>query len=60
MTAYSSKAMLEESTPLKLTNTADTVAGAILYFLEGAETITSETLLLDGGHHLNQMPMARR
>ncbi|MAT85063.1 MAG: oxidoreductase [Gammaproteobacteria bacterium] len=54
------KAFLEENTPLKLTSTPDTVAEVIVYFLTGAETVTGETLLLDGGHHLNQMPMARR
>ncbi len=54
------KSFLEENTPLKLTSTPDTVAEVIVYFLTGAETVTGETLLLDGGHHLNQMPMARR
>ena len=38
----------------------DTVAEAILYFLGGADVVTGETLILDGGHHLNQMPFARR
>jgi len=54
------KAFLEDNTPLKLTSTPDTVAEVIVYFLSGADTVTGETLLLDGGHHLNQMPMARR
>lgn len=54
------KAFLEDNTPLKLTSTPDTVAEVIVYFLTGADTVTGETLLLDGGHHLNQMPMARR
>ena len=54
------KAFLESNTPLQLTATADTVAEAILYFLSGAGIVTGETLILDGGHHLNQMPMARR
>ncbi|MEQ8861404.1 MAG: SDR family oxidoreductase [Pseudomonadales bacterium] len=54
------KAYLEENTPLKLTSTPDTVAEVIVYFLTGAETVTGETLLLDGGHHLTQMPLARR
>lgn len=54
------KAFLEDNTPLQLTSTPDTVAEVIVYFLSGADTVTGETLLLDGGHHLNQMPMARR
>ncbi len=54
------KASLEQSTPLKLTATPDTVAEAIVYFLTGAGIVTGETLLLDGGHHLMQMPSARR
>jgi hypothetical protein len=36
------------------------VAEVIVYFLTGASVVTGETLLLDGGHHLTQMPMARR
>ncbi len=55
-----SKAFLEGNTPLQVTATPDTVAEAILYFLGGAGIITGETLILDGGHHLIQMPMARR
>lgn len=54
------KAFLEQNTPLKLTATPDTVAEVIVYFLTGATVVTGETLLLDGGHHLTQMPMARR
>lgn len=54
------KSSLEQSTPLKLTCTPDTVAEVIVYFLSGADVVTGETLLLDGGHHLMQMPMGRR
>lgn len=54
------KRFLEESTPLKLTTTPDTVAEAILYFVAGADVITGETLILDGGMHLNTAPLARR
>ena len=53
-------AHLEQTTPLRLTTTPDTVAEGILYFITGADVITGETLILDGGHHLNQMPLARR
>jgi 3-oxoacyl-[acyl-carrier protein] reductase len=54
------RSWLEANTPLRTTATADTVAESILFFLSGASIITGETLLLDAGHHLNQMPMARR
>ncbi len=54
------KAYLEKNTPLRLTTTPDNIAEAIVYFLGGADVITGETLLLDGGHHLTQMPLARR
>jgi 3-oxoacyl-[acyl-carrier protein] reductase len=54
------KKHLEESTPLKLTTTPQTIADGVLYFLAGADVVTGETLLMDGGHHLNQMPSVRR
>ncbi len=55
-----SKAYLEQNTPLQLTTTPQTVAEAILYFAAGADVVTGESLILDGGHHLQQMPLARR
>jgi 3-oxoacyl-[acyl-carrier protein] reductase len=54
------KQHLEETTPLRLTTTPDTVAEAILYFVAGADVITGETLILDGGQHLGLAPLARR
>ena len=54
------KSYLEKNVPLRQTATADTVAEAIVHFLAGAGIVTGETLLLDGGHHLIQMPFARR
>jgi 3-oxoacyl-[acyl-carrier protein] reductase len=54
------KAYLEQNTPLQVTSTPDSVAEVIVYFLTGASVVTGETLLLDGGHHLTQMPNARR
>ncbi|MEM7218902.1 MAG: SDR family oxidoreductase [Pseudomonadota bacterium] len=54
------KADLEASAPLRATATADTVAEGILMFLSGPSVVTGETLLLDGGHHLNQMAFGRR
>ncbi len=54
------KSHLESTAPLGVTATADTVAEAIVQFLTGASVVTGETLIVDGGHHLNQMPFARR
>ena len=51
---------MEEGAPLKVTATAETVADAILQFITGCQIVTGETLIVDGGHHLNQMPLARR
>ncbi len=54
------KQYLEETAPLKLTTTPDTVAEGILYFICGADVITGETLIMDGGQHLNQLASGRR
>jgi 3-oxoacyl-[acyl-carrier protein] reductase len=54
------KAYLEDQSPLGVTATPDTVADAILYFIAGAGITTGETLILDGGFHLNQVPLMRR
>lgn len=54
------KAFLESSTPLRLTCTPDSVADAILYFVTGADVVTGETLILDGGAHLSTAPLTRR
>lgn len=54
------KKFLEETTPLRLTTTPDAVADAILYFVAGADVVTGETLILDGGMHLNTAPLGRR
>ena len=55
-----SKRHLEETTPLQLTTTPLNIADGILYFLEFADVITGETLMLDGGFHLNQLASGRR
>ncbi len=54
------KARLETTTPLRLTSTPDSVAEAIVYFVCGADVVTGETLILDGGMHLNTAPLTRR
>ena len=54
------KARFEKNAPLNMTMTADLVSEAILYFIGAAAGVTGETLILDGGHHLQQMPLSRR
>lgn len=54
------KQALEQSAPLKLTTTPDTVAEGILYFVAGADVVTGETLIMDGGRHLSAAPLGRR
>lgn len=55
--------MLEATTqaaPLKTVATPETVADGILSFVFGSDLVTGETLLLDGGMHLNTAPLGRR
>ncbi len=54
------KAHHERNSPLGVTADADTVADAILCFINGPQIITGETLIVDGGRHLNSVPLARR
>ncbi len=57
------EALLEsqrETSPLGRTATPETVADGILHFISGPQVVTGETLILDGGRHLTQTPLARR
>jgi 3-oxoacyl-[acyl-carrier protein] reductase len=54
------KNTLESSVPLKMTATPEMIAKTVLYFIEDAELITGETLMMDGGHHLGGAPLGRR
>jgi 3-oxoacyl-[acyl-carrier protein] reductase len=54
------KQLREEAAPLRATATPETVADAILYFIRGARVVTGETLMLDGGAHLNLRPKGAR
>jgi 3-oxoacyl-[acyl-carrier protein] reductase len=54
------KNFLEQSSPMGVTATPQTVADAILYFITGAGITTGETLIVDGGFHLNYVPLIRR
>ena len=46
------KAMYESRAPLGRASSAEDVAEAVLWLIEGARTVTGELLLLDGGMHL--------
>jgi len=46
------KSHLEATLPLRKTATPETIAPTILYFIEYAELVTGETLVLDSGSHL--------
>ncbi len=50
----------ERAAPLGVTACPDTVADAILHFITGPQIVTGETLIVDGGRHLNSTPMGRR
>lgn len=50
----------ERNAPLGVTADADTVAESILFFILGPSIVTGETLIVDGGRHLNTVPLARR
>jgi 3-oxoacyl-[acyl-carrier protein] reductase len=54
------KRLREEAAPLNATATPELVADAILYFIHGAAVITGETLMIDGGTHLNARPKGAR
>ncbi|MBT8145762.1 MAG: SDR family oxidoreductase [Gammaproteobacteria bacterium] len=49
-----------DSAPLGVTATPETVADAIHHFIVGPQVVTGETLIVDGGRHLNQVPLTRR
>ena len=46
--------------PLGVTATAETVADAILYFINGPQVVTGESIIVDGGRHLGMTPLTRR
>ncbi len=50
----------ERHAPLGVTADAETVAESIVFFILGPKIVTGETLIVDGGRHLNSVPLARR
>jgi 3-oxoacyl-[acyl-carrier protein] reductase len=52
------KGSYEQSTPLARACSAEDVAEAVVYLVDGARTVTGELLLLDSGMHLGKSPSA--
>jgi 3-oxoacyl-[acyl-carrier protein] reductase len=48
------KAQYEQATPLARACTAEDVAESIIWLVDGARTVTGETILLDSGMHLGR------
>ncbi len=48
------KAGYEQSVPLATTATADDIADAVVWLIEGARVVTGECLMLDSGKHLGK------
>lgn len=51
---------LRNNTPLRRAGTAEDMAEAVVWFLEGARHITGEFLMADAGNHLGQVPVGGR
>lgn len=54
------KERYEQTVPLQKTVTPDDIASAVVWLLQGADLVTGEFILIDGGAHLNMMPMKAR
>jgi 3-oxoacyl-[acyl-carrier protein] reductase len=52
------KALYEQTAPLARACTAEDVAEAVVWLLEGARTVTGELIMLDAGMHLGGPPRA--
>lgn len=54
------KAAQERSTPLRKAGTPEDMAQAAVWFVEGADLITGEILIVDAGSHLGGAPLIAR
>ena len=54
------KAAQERNTPLRKAGTPEDMAQAAVWFIEGADLITGEILIVDAGSHLGGAPMIAR
>ncbi|MCY4655309.1 MAG: glucose 1-dehydrogenase [Gammaproteobacteria bacterium] len=48
------------TTPLQVASTPEQIADGVLYFITGADVVTGETLILDGGAHLATAGLSKR
>ncbi len=55
-----SKAQQERATPLRKAGTPEDMAQAAVWFIEGADLITGEILIVDAGAHLGAAPLIAR
>jgi 3-oxoacyl-[acyl-carrier protein] reductase len=55
-----SKAAQERTTPLRKAGTPEDMAQAAVWFIEGADLITGEILIVDAGAHLGASPLIAR
>ena len=55
-----SKRRVEETSPLRVASSPDDIAAGVLYFITGADVITGETLIMDGGSHLATAGLTKR
>lgn len=56
----SAKARVAEQNPLRRTSTPEDVSRAVLWLLEGADMVTGEFIIVDGGAHLGGVPLKGR
>jgi 3-oxoacyl-[acyl-carrier protein] reductase len=54
------KAHQERATPLRKAGTPEDMAQAAVWFIEGADLITGEILIVDAGSHLGAAPLIAR
>ena len=55
-----SKRRVAASSPLNVASTPDDIAAGVLYFVTGADVVTGETLIMDGGSHLGMAGLSKR
>ena len=54
------KRRIEATSPLRVASTPDQIAQGILFFITGADVVTGECLIMDGGSHLSQAGTTKR
>jgi 3-oxoacyl-[acyl-carrier protein] reductase len=56
----SQRAKVAERNPLQKTSTPEDISRAIVWLLEGADLVTGEFIIVDGGMHLGAVPLKGR